>query len=151
MEKNRESLNYKLWQNYRNNTDVQSFLKNVEIAQKFYNGEQYNTPAMKNEPRVVMNIVSFSSNIKASKIVGTPMYIKYTSDNENVSCIKLERFDEYNQSKLKAKSEAFQSALNGYNDSIDISLIRWDTNDTTYKGIFKGGLVYEHIRPKDFC
>ena len=151
MEKNRESLNYKLWQNYRNNTDVQSFLKNVEIAQKFYNGEQYNTPAMKNEPRVVMNIVSFSSNIKASKIVGTPMYIKYTSDNENVSCIKLERFDEYNQSKLKAKSEAFQSALNGYNDSIDISLIRWDTNDTTYKGIFKGGLVYEHIRPKDFA
>ena len=69
MEKNRESLNYKLWQNYRNNTDVQSFLKNVEIAQKFYNGEQYNTPAMKNEPRVVMNIVSFSSNINPKELM----------------------------------------------------------------------------------
>ena len=148
---NRDTLNYQLWEKYSSNTDITKFLRDVSISQKFYNGEQYATPNVKNDPRVVINICSFSATIKAAKICGTPYYIKYTSDNDNVSCLKLERFDKYNLSKLKSKKEDYQSALNSFNDGIDITMLRWDSFDTSYKGIYKGGLVLEHIRPKDFA
>lgn len=147
----KDTLNYQLWQNFNSNSDITKFLRDVKISQKFYNGDQYATPNTANDPRVIINICSFSANIKASKVCGTPIYIKYTSDNDNFSCMKLERFDEYNLSKLKARKENFQSALNGFNDGIDITMLRWDKFDTSYKGIYKGGLVLEHIRPKDFA
>lgn len=150
-ELHKESLNYQLWQKFMSNDDVTKFLRDVKISQKFYNGEQYASSNAANDPRVVINICSFSANIKASKVCGTPIYIKFTSDNDAYPCIRLERFDEYNLTKLKFKKENFQSALNGFNDGIDISMLRWDKYDTTYKGIYKGGLVYEHIRPKDFA
>ena len=102
---NRDTLNYQLWEKYSSNTDITKFLRDVSISQKFYNGEQYATPNVKNDPRVVINICSFSATIKAAKICGTPYYIKYPSDNDNVSCLKLERFDKYNLSKLKSKKE----------------------------------------------
>ena len=98
-----------------------------------------------------MTVGVTNATIKAAKICGTPYYIKYTSDNDNVSCLKLERFDKYNLSKLKSKKEDYQSALNSFNDGIDITMLRWDSYDTSYKGIYKGGLVLEHIRPKDFA
>lgn len=147
----KESLNYQLWQRFSGNSDITKFLRDVKISQKFYNGEQYASSNTANDPRVVINICSFSATIKAAKICGTPFYIKFTSDNDNFSCIKLERFDQYNLSKLKFKKENYQSALNGFNDGIDIAMLRWDKYDTSYKGIYKGGLVLEHIRPKDFA
>lgn len=147
----KESLNYQLWQRFSGNSDITKFLRDVKISQKFYNGEQYASSNAANDPRVVINICSFSATIKAAKICGTPFYIKFTSDNDNFSCIKLERFDQYNLSKLKFKKENYQSALNGFNDGIDIAMLRWDKYDTSYKGIYKGGLVLEHIRPKDFA
>ena len=147
----KESLNYQLWQRFIGNSDITKFLRDVTISQKFYNGEQYASNNVANDPRVVINICSFSANIKAAKVCGTPFYIKFTSDNDNFSCIRLERFDQYNLNKLKYKKENYQSALNGFNDGIDISMLRWDKYDTSYKGIYKGGLVLEHIRPKDFA
>ncbi|MGN0960698.1 MAG: hypothetical protein ACI4PF_00695 [Christensenellales bacterium] len=146
-----ESLNYKLWQRFNENSDIIKFLRDVNISEKFFNGEQYATNNVKNDPRVVMNICSFSATIKSAKICGTPFYVKFTSDNDEVSCLKLERFDQYNLSKLRLADENHQSALNGFNNGIDISMYRWDKNDTSYKGIYKGGLVLEHIRPKDFA
>ena len=69
---NRDTLNYQLWEKYSSNTDITKFLRDVSISQKFYNGEQYATPNVKNDPRVVINICSFSATIKAAKICGTP-------------------------------------------------------------------------------
>ena len=103
----KESLNYQLWQRFSGNSDITKFLRDVKISQKFYNGEQYASSNAANDPRVVINICSFSATIKAAKICGTPFYIKFTSDNDNFSCIKLERFDQYNLSKLKFKKENY--------------------------------------------
>ena len=142
----KESLNYQLWQRFSGNSDITKFLRDVKISQKFYNGEQYASSNAANDPRVVINICSFSATIKAAKICGTPFYIKFTSDNDDFSCIRLERFDQYNLSKLKFKKENYQSALNGFNDGIDIAMLRWDKYDTSYKGIYKGGLVLQDVQ-----
>ena len=127
------------------------FDKRIKLYQDFYNGDQYPTENFKNMPRVVMNICSFATNIKASKVVGTPIFIQYVSDKEDVDCIKLQRFDEYNCSKLNEKTENFQSALNGFNNGTEFAMYRWDEFDTAYKGIYKGGLVLEHIDPRNLA
>ena len=142
---------YELWQAYESLKSAWNFDKYVEEAQAFYNGDQYASPNYKNMPRLVMNIISFAENIKASKVVGTPRYYQFTSSKQNVDCLKLQRFDEYNQSKLNEKTEDFQSALNGFNNGTEIVLYRWDEDDTAYKGIYKGGLSLEHIDPRNFA
>lgn len=145
------TLSYQLYERYRNKKDEWNFDNYIQEAQDFYNGDQYPNDNYKNMIRVSMNICSFSTNIKASKIVGTPIYIQYTSDDNDVDCVKLQRFDEYNQSKLNEKTENFQSALNGFNNGTEIAFYRWDKYDTSYKGIYKGGLVLEHIDPRNFA
>lgn len=147
----KETLNYELAQQYLQFANRVNLHKYIQEAEDFYNGNQYPNSNDANYLRVTLNICSFSSNIKASKVVGTPTYIKFTSDNEDTDCLKLENFDRYNCSKLHEKTENFQSALNGYNDGIDISMYRWDKYDTSYKGIYKGGLVLEHIDPLKFA
>ena len=127
------------------------FDNKIKLYQDFYNGDQYKNFNVKNMPRVVMNICSFATNIKASKVVGTPIYTKFVSDKPTVDCVKLERFDEYNCSKLNEKTENFQSALNGFNNGTEFSMYRWDLFDTTYKGIYKGGLVLEHVDPRNLA
>lgn len=146
----KDTLNYQLEQQYVSFAERVNFFNYVKEAQKFYNGDQYPKVNLDNFLRVSLNICSFSSNIKASKLNGTPTYIKFTSDDENVDCLKLERFDLYNQNKLHEKQEDFQTALNGFNNGVDIVMYRWDESDTTYKGIYKGGLGLEHIDPLSF-
>lgn len=147
----KQTINYQLYLldkefKYSSNLD-----KYIDEAQAFYNGKQYANENYGNMIRVQLNICSFASNIKASKIVGTPIYIRYTSDNDNVDCTALQRFDEYNISKLNEKTENFQSALNGFNNGTEIIYYRWDEDDSSYKGIYKGGLVLEHIDPRKFA
>lgn len=123
----------------------------VKQAQDFYNGKQYPSGNFNNAIRVTLNICSFAATIKASKICGTPIYIAYTADDPSVDCGKLRQFDEYNQSKLHQKTFNFQAALNGFVNGTEIAFVRWDDDDTSYKGIYKGGLCYEHIDPRDFA
>lgn len=147
----KESLNYKFFLedlDYKNRTN---FIKYIDQAQNFYNGDQYPNENFNNMVRVTMNICSFASNIIASKIVGTPQYIRFTSDNENVDCTALQRFDEYNLSKLNEKTENFQTALDSLNNGTAVVYYRWDEDDTTYKGIYKGGLVLEQIEIRNFA
>lgn len=143
--RNNETINYKLFQLDEQYKEKSNFNKYVQEAQNFYNGDQYPNKNYKNAIRVTLNLCSFSSNLKAAKIVGTPRYIQFVSDNENVDCTALRRFDEYNMSKLEEKTEDFQSCLDSLNNGTSIVYYRWDVDDTSYKGIYKGGLVLEQI------
>lgn len=146
-----QTINYRLYlldQQYKSSTNLSKYIKE---AQDFYNGIQYSTENFNNMPRVNLNICSFSTNIKASKVVGTPIHVRFTSDNENVDCTALQRFDEYTMSKLNEKTENYLSALNGYNNGTEIAYYRWDEDDTSYKGIYKGGLVLTHLDPNNFA
>lgn len=134
---------YLLDKQYKEYTNLVNY---VNEAQDFYNGNQYPDNNQNNNIRVTLNICSFSSNLKAAKIVGTPTYIQYTSDTATEdACIGLQRFDEYNLSKLNEKTENFQTALNSLNNGTGVVMYRWDPDAITYKGIYRGGLVLEQI------
>lgn len=128
-----------------------NLIKYIDESQNFYNGKQYPDSNLNNMIRTSMNICSFSATIKASKICGTPIYFTYTADNLDTDCTALRQFDEYNQNKLHIKSSNYQAALNGFVNGTEITFVRWDDDDTTYKGIYKGGLVEEHIDPRNFA
>lgn len=146
-----ETINSRLFHLDEQYKASSNLIRYIDEAQDFYNGDQYPNANYRNMVRVTMNICSFSSNIKASKVVGTPIYITFTADDCKSDCTKLQRWDEYNLGKLNEKTENFQSALNGFNNGTEIIYYRWDLDDTTYRGIYKGGLAMEHIDPRNFA
>ena len=94
------TINYQYFILDQKYKDFSNLTEYVNECQQFYNGDQWNGANDDNEIRVTENIVSYSSNFKASKINGTPQYIQYTANNGK-DCTHLERFDEYNLKKLK--------------------------------------------------
>ena len=139
------TVNYNLYlldDAFKNDYNV---IKTVREAQDFYNGNQYPDDNDDNMIRVTMNFCSFSTNLKSAKIVGTRRYITYTADNTDYDCRKLQRFDQYNCNKLNENTNDFQSCLDGFNNGTAIAGYRWDADDTTYKGIYKGGLASEQF------
>ena len=139
------TLGYRLFQLDQEYKERTNFTNYVKEAQNFYNGNHYPNDNFNNMIRVTLNFCSFSSNLKAAKIVGTQRYITYTADNTSYDCSGLARFDEYNVKKLHEQTEDFQTALDGYNNGTAIVMYRWDEDDMTYKGIYKGGLALEQI------
>lgn len=133
---------YKLDDQFKEDSNFKNYI--IE-AQNFYNGNQYPNDNYNNMIRVTMNFCSFSSNLKSAKIVGTQRYITFTADNTDYDCHKLQRFDEYNVNKLNEKTEDFQTCLDAFNNGTAIVMYTWDKDDTTYKGIYKGGLVLEQM------
>ena len=138
---------YELDKQYKNNSN---FVNYIDEAQNFYNGKQY-PYSDKYMVRVTMNICNFMVLVKSSKICGTPIYLAFTADNEETDCVALRQFDEYNCHKLSLDQENYQSAINGFTNGTEITFLRWDDDDTTYKGIYKGGLKLEHIDPRNFA
>ena len=132
---------YLLNEEYMTSTKLSDYVKE---CQRFYNGDQWPENNLNNMIRTTVNILSYSSNFKASKINGTPQYIQYTSNNGK-DCTHLERFDEYNLKKLKETTFNFQTILDSLNNGTAISYLTWDKDDTSYKGIYKGGLVQQQI------
>lgn len=150
-EENLTTINYDLYlldDAFKNDYNV---IKTVEEAQNFYNGKQYPDDNDDNMIRVTMNFCSFSTNLKSAKIVGTRRYITFTADNTDYDCRKLQRFDEYNISKLNEGTNDFQSCLDGFNNGTAIAGYRWDKDDTSYKGIYKGGLASEQFNILQFA
>lgn len=146
-----QTTNYELYLLDAQFKQDSNLIKCVDQAQNFYNGEQYPNANFNNMIRITLNICSFSANIKASKICGTPIYLTYTADNMETDCTAIRQFDEYNCNKLHLKTSNFQAALNGFVNGTEVTFIRWDDDDTTYKGIYKGGLVEEHIDLRNFA
>lgn len=149
--KKTSTTNYQLYELDKTFKENSGLIEYIDESQDFYNGDQYPNANFNNMIRVVMNICSFSANIKASKTVGTPIYLTFTADNNETDCTALRRFDEYNCNKIHIKTSNFQAALNGFVNGTEITFIRWDDDDTTYKGIYKGGLVEEHIDLRSFA
>lgn len=139
---------YLLDQEYKARTNL---LKYTDEATKFYRGDQYPNANYNNMIRVTMNICKMSAVIKASKICGTPIYLTFTADNKETDCTALRQFDEYNCSKLKMKSSNYNSAIGGFVTGTEICYVAWDEDDTSYKGIYRGGLREEHIDIKNFA
>ena len=147
----RTTINYDLFrldEQFKNDSNLVAY---IDQAQNFYNSKQYPNENFNNMIRVTMNICSFSAQIKASKICGTPIYLAYTADNMDTDCNALSQFDKYNCNKMHLEANNYQAALNGYVNGTEITFIRWDADDTSYKGIYKGGLVEEHIDLRNFA
>ena len=108
---------YELDRQYKSNTNLINY---IDEAQNFYNGNQYPNVNYKNMIRVSLNICSFSANIKASKICGTPIYLTYTADNNDTDCTALHRFDQYNCNKMHLNTNNFQAALNGFVNVLNV-------------------------------
>ncbi len=146
----KQTTNYKLYMLDKRFKQNSNLIKYVEEAENFYNGNQYPGANLVNDIRVVMNICSFSVNLKASKIVGTPLHFKFIADNET-DTIALRRFHEYNCLKMRLKEHNFQAVKNAYITGTELTYIAWDDDDTSYKGIYKGGLRLEHIDLRNFA
>lgn len=146
-----DTTNYKLYLLDKQYKDGSNLINYIDEAQDFYDGNQYPNANFKNMIRVTLNICSFSATIKAAKICGTPIYLAFTSDDNKTDCNALRRFDEYNCSKMKMKTSNYQAALNGFVNGTEVTFIRWDDDDTSYKGIYKGGLVEEHMDLRNFA
>jgi len=145
------STNYELYlldESYKSDSNLTNV---IDQAQDFYNGDQYPNANFNNMIRVTMNICRFSAQIKAAKVVGTPIYLTFTADNMTTDCNSLRQFDEYNCNKMQLDKHNYRAALNGFVNGTEVTFIRWDDDDTSYKGIYKGGLVEEHIDPRNFA
>lgn len=145
IEEIKKTLNFSFYESDLSFKTRHNIRKYIEEAQDFYNGKQYPDDNEDNMVRVTMNFCSFSSNLKSAKIVGTNRYITFTADNSDYDCHKLQRFDEYNVTKLNEKTEDFQTCLDAFNNGTGLICYVWDKDDTTYKGIYKGGLRLEQI------
>lgn len=139
---------YLLDKNFKNKSNL---INCVDQSFNFFNGKQYQNPNPKNYIRVVINICNQAVTTIASKIVGTPTYIRFTSDNENVDCTKLEHFDAYNLNKLNEDTLDYQVTEDGLVYGTSVTYLRWDETDMSYKGIYKGGLQQETIDLLNFA
>lgn len=151
IDEKRTTIEYELYQkdaSYKSSTNL---IRYIDEAQNFYDGNPYKNKPNKGFVKVSMNICSLAAQIKASKICGTPIYLTFTAEDASYDCTGLRQFDEYNCNKLKMKTQNYQAALNGFVNGTEITYQPWDEDDTTYKGIYKGGLRIEHIDPRNFA
>ena len=133
---------------YKNKHNIDNHIKQM---QDFYHGLTNYDTGGKNMFHIRMNIIDLMVRNKASRLNGTPLYLTFTADDNNADCTALRRFDEYNRDKLSLDVENFQSAINGLVNGTEIVFLRWDKDDTSYRGIYKGGLKMEHIDPRCFA
>lgn len=144
-EERESTINYGLYLQDLAFKQKSNLLDVTKEARNFYNGRQFDDDNDDNIIRVSSNFCKFCAQLKASKVVGTERYITYTADNVNYDCHGLQRFDQYNIHKLNEKSLDFQSCIDGFVDGTAIVLYRWDKDDLSYKGIYKGGLALEIV------
>lgn len=140
-EKRETTISYGLYledQSFKEKSNLRAV---TEEARRFYNGKQFEDDNDENFIRVSQNFCAMSAKLKASKICGTERYITFTADNVDYDCHGLQRFDEYNVKKLNEKSKDYQACIDGFVDGTALAGYWWDKDDTTYKGIYRGGLV----------
>ena len=142
------TISYQLACKYEDWANAEELYDAIQSCQDFYYDKQFPTDNYKNMPRVVLNLCKFGVDLQTSKIVGTPTYISFVADADNVNCLALEHFDEYNRSKLDENEHNIISVRDAKINGFDLVMYRYDDNDYSYKGIYKGSLVLEHIDPK---
>lgn len=144
------------WESYQSKTML---IDNIDENDAFYNGDQWGEyDPSDGFPRIVMNIVKKGADQIASKINGTPLYLSYSAfgsdgTDSNVDCKALSQFDQFvlNTRSVSDRTFGHQSAVNGEVRGTEITYVRWDEDDESVKGIYRGGLAYEHIDPRHFA
>lgn len=145
------TINYKCYLKDKADKQNRNLDKYIIQNTNFYNGKQYEDSNVTNMVRTSLNICQMMVNTKASNIVGTPRFFTFTNDTGDFDCTRLEQFDEYNRKKMNEDVEDYITVKNGFIAGTAIDFFRWDEDDTAYPGIFKGGLVREHIDPLNFA
>lgn len=154
--KKNESMNALLhdrfWAQYQTNTDL---VDSIREDDDFYNGRQWGDyDPTDGFPRVTVNIIKKGVDLIASKVNGTPLYLSYSAfgyGGENKDCTRLAQFDEFVLKDLDDPTFGWQSCVNADVRGTEITYVRWDADDETIKGLYKGGLAYEHIDPRCFA
>lgn len=138
------TINYQLYLLDKSFKEGSGLVDAVKQTRAFYEGKQFDDEENEeNAIRVSSNFMKMCAKLKSAKVVGTERYITFTADND-YDCHVLQRFDEYNIRKLNEKTKSFISVLNAFVDATAVYGYRWDEDDTSYKGIYKGGLVGEN-------
>lgn len=138
------TINYQLYLLDKSFKTGSNLTEAVKQTRAFYEGRQFDEDGNEdNAIRVSMNFMKMCAKMKSAKVVGTERYVNFTADND-YDCHVLQRFDEYNIRKLNEKTKAFLSVLNAFVDATAVYGYRWDEDNTSYKGIYKGGLVGEN-------
>ena len=150
-QKRRKTTNFELYQLDEQYKKKENIINHINQAQDFFHGKQHSKGSNSGMIKLTLNFISMAEFIKASKICSTPIYFAFTADDNNVDCTALRQFDEYNCNKLRLKTSNLQSALNGFVNGTEVTFIHWDDDDTSYKGIYKGGLAEEHIDLRNFA
>ena len=145
------TINYQLYLLDRSFKEGSNLNEVVKQTRDFYEGRQFDDDGNEdNAIRVSMNFMKMCAKLKSAKVVGTERYVTFTADND-YDCTPLQRFDEYNIRKLDEKSKSYITVLNAFVDATAVYGYRWDEDDTTYKGIYKGGLVGENYNLLGFA
>lgn len=146
---NNNTINYELYLSSKNYIDKHGYLSYWEKMHSFYTGRQH-TKNDQGVPRAMTNICRLDVESKASKICGTPFALNFTCFDNTKSTIDLQKFDKYQQKRLKEENFNYYACCNGLDYGTEITYLRWDEDDTTIEGLFEGGLVQEHIDIRKF-
>lgn len=145
-------LHDRFWAQYQTKTDL---VDSIREDDDFYNGKQWGEyDPTDGFPRVTVNIIKKGVDLIASKVNGTPLYLSYSAfgyGGESKDCTRLAQFDEFVLKDLEDTTFGWQSCVNADVRGTEITYVRWDADDETIKGLYKGGLAYEHIDPRCFA
>lgn len=145
-------LHDRFWAQYQTKTDL---VDSIREDDDFYNGRQWGEyDPTDGFPRVTVNIIKKGVDLIASKVNGTPLYLSYSAFGQNgggKDCTRLTQFDEFVLKDLEDTTFGWQSCVNADVRGTEITYVRWDADDETIKGLYKGGLAYEHIDPRCFA
>lgn len=145
-------LHDRFWEQYQTKTDL---VDSIREDDDFYNGKQWGDyDPTDGFPRVTVNIIKKGVDLIASKVNGTPLYLSYSAfgyGGESKDCTRLAQFDEFVLKDLDDPTFGWQSCVNADVRGTEITYVRWDADDETIKGLYKGGLAYEHIDPRCFA
>lgn len=145
-------LHDRFWTQYQTKTDL---VDSIREDDDFYNGRQWGDyDPTDGFPRVTVNIIKKGVDLIASKVNGTPLYLSYSAfgyGGESKDCTRLAQFDEFVLKDLDDQTFGWQSCVNADVRGTEITYVRWDADDETIKGLYKGGLAYEHIDPRCFA
>ena len=145
-------LHDRFWAQYQTKTDL---VDSIREDDDFYNGRQWGDyDPTDGFPRVTVNIIKKGVDLIASKVNGTPLYLSYSAfgyGGESKDCTRLSQFDEFVLKDLDDPTFGWQSCVNADVRGTEITYVRWDADDETIKGLYKGGLAYEHIDPRCFA
>ena len=145
-------LHDRFWTQYQTKTDL---VDSIREDDDFYNGKQWGDyDPTDGFPRVTVNIIKKGVDLIASKVNGTPLYLSYSAfgyGGESKDCTRIAQFDEFVLKDLDDTTFGWQSCVNADVRGTEITYVRWDADDETIKGLYKGGLAYEHIDPRCFA